>query len=67
MQLPLEKKKMQPSRHLVEISISRGGLGIFDIDTQLNYIVKRHLKVFKSHQWSVERSLAVLKLNRNSD
>ena len=38
MQLPLEQEKIQPPRHLTELSIWRGGLGILDIDTQLNYI-----------------------------
>ena len=29
-------KKIRPSRHLVQLPISKGGLGILDIDTQLN-------------------------------
>ena len=28
--------KMQPPRHLAKLSIWRGGIGIFDIDSQLN-------------------------------
>ena len=58
---------MQPPRHLAKLSIWRDGLGIFDIDTQLNYIIKMHLKVIKSQQCSVERSHVVLKLILNSD
>ena len=58
---------MQPPRHLAKPSIWRDGLGIFDIDTQLNYIIKMHLKVIKSQQCSVERSHVVLKLILNSD
>ena len=38
MQFPLEQKKMLPPRHLAQLSIWRGGLGILDIETQLNYI-----------------------------
>ena len=58
---------MQPPRHLAKLSIWRGGLGIFDIDPQLNYIIRMHLKVIKSQQCSVERSHVVLKLILNSD
>ena len=59
--------KIQPHRHLAKLSIWRGGLGIFDIDPQLNYIIRMHLKVIKSQQCSVERSHVVLKLILNSD
>ena len=59
--------KIQPPRHLAKRSIWRGGLGIFDIDPQLNYIIRMHLKVIKSQQCSVERSHVVLKLILNSD
>ena len=59
--------KIQPPRHLAKLSIWRGGLGIFDIDPQLNYIIRMHLKVIKSQQCSVERSHVVLKLILNSD
>ena len=58
---------MHPPRHLAKLSIWRGGLGIFDIDPQLNYIIRMHLKVIKSQQCSVERSHVVLKLILNSD
>ena len=67
MQLPLEQEKIQPPRHLAKLSNWRGGLGISDIDTQLNYIIRMHLKVIKSQQCFVERSNAVLKLILNSD
>ena len=59
--------KIQPPRHLAKLSIWRGRLGIFDIDKQLNYIIRMHLKVIKSQQCSVERSHVVLKLILNSD
>ena len=59
--------KLQPPRHLAKLSIWRGGLGIFDIDPQLNYIIRMYLKVIKSQQCSVERSHVVLKLILNSD
>ena len=59
--------KIQPPRHLAKLSIWRCGLGIFDIDPQLNYIIRMHLKVIKSQQCSVERSHVVLKLILNSD
>ena len=66
-QPPLELEKIQPPRHLAKLSIWRGGLDIFDIDKQLIYIIKMHLKVIKSQQCSVERSHVVLKLILNSD
>ena len=34
--LPLELQKMRPPRYLIELSTWKGGLGILDIDTQLN-------------------------------
>ena len=37
-QFPLEQEKIQPVRHLAQLFISIGRLGILDIDTQLNYI-----------------------------
>ena len=33
-----EGKKIRPPRHLVQLPIWKGGLGIVDIDTQLNYL-----------------------------
>ena len=59
--------KIQPPRHLAKLSIWSGGLGIFDIDPQINYIIRMHLKVIKSQQCSVERSHVALKLILNSD
>ena len=67
MQLPLKQEKIQPPRHLAKISIWKGGLGIFDIGKQLNYIMRMHLKVIKAQQCSEERSLVILKLILNSD
>ena len=58
--------KIQSPRHLGKLSIWRGGLGIFDVDPQLNCIIRMHLKVIKSQQYYVERSV-VLKLILNSD
>ena len=37
-QFPLEQIKMQPPRHLTQLSIWRGWLGILDIDTKSNCI-----------------------------
>ena len=31
-----EEKKIRPPRHLVQLLVWRGGLGVLDIDTQLN-------------------------------
>ena len=59
--------KIQPPRRLAKLSIWRGRLGIFDIDPQLNYIIRIHLKVIKSQQCSVERSQVALKLILISD
>ena len=47
-------RKRQPPRHLAKLSIWRGGLDIFEIDPQLNYIIRMYLKVIKSQQCSVE-------------
>ena len=61
MQFPLGQEKIQPPRHLAQISIWRDRLGISDIDTQLNYIkTKMDSKIIKSHQCFLERSHAVL-------
>ena len=67
-QFPLEQEKIQPPSHLAKLSIWRGGLGIFDIDTQLNYMnIKWTQKVIKSHQFCLKRSHVALKLILNSD
>ena len=34
----MKQEKIQTPRYLAKLFIRRGGLGIFDIDTQLNYI-----------------------------
>ena len=34
----MKQEKIQTPRHRAKLLIWRGGLGIFDIDTQLNYI-----------------------------
>ena len=47
MQFPLGQEKIQPPRHLAQISIWRDRLGISDIDTQLNYIKIKN--GFKDH------------------
>ena len=62
MRLPLEQKKMQPPRHLAQLSIWSGELGILDIDIQLNALkIKKMVSiVFKSHRCSLERYLVVL-------
>ena len=61
MQFPLGQEKIQPPRHLAQISIWRDRLGISDIDTQLNYIkIKMDSKIIKSHQCFLKRSHAVL-------
>ena len=39
-QFPLEQEKIRPHRHLAQLSIWQGGLGILDIDTQLSYVKK---------------------------
>ena len=42
MRFPLEQEKIRPSRHLVQLSIWTTGLGILDIDTQLNSLKIKH-------------------------
>ena len=59
--------KIQPPRHLAKLSIWRGRLSVFDIDPQLNYTIRMHLKVIKFQQCYVERSHVALKLILNSD
>ena len=59
--------KIQPPRQLAKLSIWRGGLGIFDLDPQLNCTIRMHSKVIKFQQCYVERSHVVLKLTLNSD
>ena len=36
MKFPLELQKMRPLRHLIQLSTWNGGLGILDVDSQLN-------------------------------
>ena len=36
MKFILELQKMRPPKHLIQLSTWNGGLGILDIDTQLN-------------------------------
>ena len=36
MRFLIGRKKVRPLRHLVQLPIWKGGLGISDIDTQLN-------------------------------
>ena len=38
MQVPLKQEKIQLPRHLAELSIGSGGLEMFEIDMQLNYL-----------------------------
>ena len=52
---PWNEKKKQPLRHLVELSIWRGGQSILDIS-----INKMDSKVIKFHQCFLEGSHAVL-------
>ena len=45
-----EGKKIRPPRHLVQLPIGRGGLGVLDIDTQLNALrIKWICRLFSSH------------------
>ena len=60
MRLPLEQKKMQPPRHLAQLSTWSGELGILDIQLNPLKIKKMVSIVFKSHQSSLERYLVVL-------
>ena len=62
-----ETGKLQPPKHLVKLSIWRGRLGIFDIDSQLNHIIRMHLKVIKPQRCSVNICHVALKLMLNSD
>ena len=51
-QFLLELQKLRPPRHLIQLSIWKGGLGILDIDTQLNSLktkwIQRLLKPTKA-------------------
>ena len=58
-------KKIRPPRHLAQLSIWKDGVGILDIDAQLNSLKKQmDSKFFKLHQCLLEKSYAVsIKLN----
>ena len=58
-------KKIRPPRHLAQLSIWKDGVGILDIDAQLNSLKKQmDSKFFKLHQCLLEKSYAAsIKLN----
>ena len=60
---------MQPSRHLSQLSIWRGGLGILDTDTQLNYIRIKCIQRLLNPTNALRKNLMLywLKLILNSD
>ena len=72
MQFPLEPEKIQRPRYLAQLSIWRGGLGILDIDTQLNYIKIKWIQMLLSSTNALKKickdlMLYCLKLILNSD
>ena len=48
MQLPLEQQNIRPLRHIAQLLVWKGGLGILDIDTQKK---KNYLKITWIQRW----------------
>ena len=68
MRLPLEQKKMQPPRHLAQLSIWSGELVILDIDIQLNALkIKKWFQSFLNPTNALwkdsERFVVLIELN----
>ena len=63
MQLPLEQQNIRPLRHIAQLLVWKGGLGILDIDTQKKKkkLLKNYMdsKMIKSYQCSLEKSQTV--------
>ena len=60
-----EGRKIRPPRHLVQLPIWRGGLGVLDIDTQLNALrIKWIRRLFSSHD-ALWKDLMLYRLNLN--
>ena len=68
-QFSLERKKIQSPRHLAQLSIWRGILGVLDIETQLNYIKTKWIERSLNPTNSVWKDFVLywLKLILNSD
>ena len=60
-----EGEKIRLPRHLVQLPIWRGGLGVLDIDTQLNTLrIKWICRLFSSHD-ALWKDLMLYRLNLN--
>ena len=60
---PLEQEKIQPPRHLAQLSIWMIGLGILDIDTQLNYLKVKWIQRLLNLTNALWKNLMLYQLN----
>ena len=60
-----EGKKIHPPRHLVQLPIWSGGLGVLDIDTQLNALRIKWIRRLFSYDDAVWKDLMLYGLNLN--
>ena len=62
-EFPLVFKKVRPPWHLVQISILKGGLGILDIDTQLNSLKTKWIQRLLNPTNAFSKDLMLYRLN----
>ena len=60
-----EGRKIHPPRHLVQLPIWSGGLGVLDIDTQLNALRIKWIRRLFSYDDAVWKDLMLYRLNLN--
>ena len=60
-----EEKKIRPPRHLVQLLIWRGGLGVLDIDTQLNAFRIKWIQRLLCSNDALWKDLVLYRLNLN--
>ena len=60
-----EGKKIHPPRHLVQLPISKGGLGILDIDTQLNSLKIKWTQRLLNSNSALWKNLMLYRLSLN--
>ena len=60
-----EGKKIRPPRHLVQLPIWKGRLGILDIDTQLNSLKNKWIQRLLNSNNALRKNLMLYQLNLN--
>ena len=60
-----EGEKIHPPRHLVQLPIWKGGLGILDIDTQLNFLKVKLIQRLLNSTSALWKNLILYRLNLN--